>query len=155
MRPILIAVAALAVATPALAKPDPEEKAVLVVVQRFFDALGAQDSKTMQEVLLPTGVNTSVATQADGSTKVRQRAVADTWTSAIDPGLSERIWAPVVSRRGPMATVSAPYEFQKDGKTTHCGIDVFNLVKSDGAWKIASIMWTVEPGACAELKARK
>ena len=66
------------------------------------------------------------------------------------------MWAPVVSLRGDMiATVSAPYEFRLDGKTTHCGIDVFDLAKVDGAWKIAGLTWTAEPAACAELKARK
>lgn len=48
----------------------------------------------------------------------------------------------------------APYEFQLNGKTTHCGVDVFNMVKADGAWKIASLTWTTEPTACGELKAR-
>ncbi len=40
------------------------------------------------------------------------------------------MWDPVVTRRGPLAVLWAPYEFQRNGKTTHCGIDVFNLVKN-------------------------
>ena len=60
----------------------------------------------------------------------------------------------MVAVRGDMlATLSAPYEFKLDGKTTQCGIDVFNLAKVDGTWKITSLSWTQEPGACLELKA--
>lgn len=58
----------------------------------------------------------------------------------------------MVTRRGDLAVLWAPYEFQLNGKTTHCGVDVFNLLKSDGRWKIAGASWTVEPDACAELK---
>lgn len=68
-------------------------------------------------------------------------------------GLSERMWNPKVMRRGPIAVVWAPYEFQVNGKTTHCGIDVFDMVKVEGTWKIAHLMWTQEPNGCAELKA--
>ena len=57
----------------------------------------------------------------------------------------------MVTRRGDLAVLWAPYEFQLNGKTTHCGVDVFNLLKSDGRWKIAGASWTVEPDACAEL----
>ncbi|HET6970599.1 MAG TPA: hypothetical protein VFH92_05685, partial [Phenylobacterium sp.] len=74
----------------------------------------------------------------------------------LRPGLHEQMWSPRVSLRGAMlATVSGPYEFQLDGKTTHCGIDVFDLAKVEGQWRIASVIWTAEPDACAELKARK
>jgi hypothetical protein len=152
---MLATLIALALAAPAAAAPDPADAPVLAVVQRFFDALAAQDAATMREIVLPGGVDTAVTPGPDGKTTMRRLPVDETFNSAIGPGLHERIWAPVVSLRGPIATVSAPYEFQRDGKTTHCGVDVFNLVKVDGAWKIASIMWTVEPDACAELKARR
>jgi hypothetical protein len=40
----------------------------------------------------------------------------------------------------------------RDGKTSHCGVDVFDFVKVDGIWRVANGMWTVEPEACAELR---
>ncbi len=149
------AMAVLVLATPALAAPDPEQAPILATVQKFFDALAAQDSTTIRGIVLPGGVYTAVRVNADGSTKVSRRPVDESFSTSIDPGLNERMWSPVISRRGPMATVSAPYEFQLNGKTTHCGVDVFSLVKSDGAWKIAGLMWTQEPAACPELKAQK
>jgi hypothetical protein len=54
--------------------------------------------------------------------------------------------------RGAMAMVWAPYEFQTDGVTSHCGIDVFSFARIDGVWKVSNSMWTVEPDACAELR---
>lgn len=54
--------------------------------------------------------------------------------------------------RGQIAVVWAPYEFWIDGKTSHCGVDVFDLVEVDGAWRVANMMWTVEPNACDALR---
>jgi hypothetical protein len=51
-----------------------------------------------------------------------------------------------------MALVWAPYEFHVDGSIWHCGIDVFSFSRIGGAWKVSNAMWTVEPGACAELR---
>ena len=68
------------------------------------------------------------------------------------PVSRERYWDPTVLVRGSIAVVWAPYEFWRDGKTTHCGIDVFDLVKQDGTWRVANIMFTVEPEACPELR---
>ena len=48
--------------------------------------------------------------------------------------------------------VWTPYELWADGKTSHCGIDVFDLLKEQGVWKIANAMWTVEPDACHRLR---
>jgi hypothetical protein len=69
------------------------------------------------------------------------------------PGTSkERYWDPVVHVRGGIAVVWTPYEFWADGKSSHCGIDVFDLMKDKGVWKISNAMWTVEPDACAALR---
>src|SRR4029077_8294236 len=35
--------------------------------------------------------------------------------------------------------VWAPFEFLVDGKVDHCGTDLFNLVRTDGKWLIASV----------------
>lgn len=154
MRVFLIVVATLALAAPARAA-SPDDAPILATVQQFFDALGSQDTATMHRIVLPGSIHTAVRTLPDGTTKVSRMAADETFNKAIGPGYLEHMWSPVVSRRGPMATVSAPYEFQLNGKTTHCGVDVFSLVKDGGSWKIASLMWTQEPDACPELKARK
>jgi hypothetical protein len=44
--------------------------------------------------------------------------------------------------------VWTPYDFHIDGEFSHCGIDAFNMVRTDEGWKIASIVWTVERTGC-------
>ncbi len=133
---------------------DPQEAAATAAVQRFFDAMAAHDADALREVTLPGGMYTAIRPAAGGGTTVSRISIED-FIKHLRPGMHEEIWAPRVSLRGDMlATVSGPYEFQLDGKTTHCGIDVFDLAKVDGQWRIASIIWTAEPAACPELKAR-
>jgi len=152
-------VAALALAAPAAAATPPaappEETAAVGAVQAFFDAMAAQDAAALANLTIPASVYTSIRPAPGGGTKINRITVED-FIKNLRPGLHEAMWSPkVVLRGGLLATVTAPYEFKLDGKSTHCGIDVFDLAKVDGRWKIASATWTAEPDACAALKARK
>lgn len=145
-------IAALLAATQGPPAADPEDKAVLAAAQAFFDGMEAASPEAMRAVVLPDARFMGVRKLADGSFKVSRVAFEDSFGKHMDPGVKEWMWSPVIIRRGGLATVTAPYEVSKDGKTLHCGIDVFTLAKADGAWKIASISWTAEPDACEELR---
>lgn len=154
---MLAFVIAAAVAAQASAPPpaDAEDKAVLAVTQGFFDGMAAANPDALRPLVLPDAQFMGVRVLPDGQVKVRRVAFEDSFGKHLDPGVKEWIWSPVIIRRGALATVTAPYEVSKDGKTLHCGIDVFTLVKqdkADSAWKIASISWTAEPEACPELR---
>ena len=150
---LALLIAAL-VQTPAAPPPaaEPEDKAVMAVTQRFLDGLAAADPEALKPLFLPGAPFMGVRTLGGGQFKVGRVAFEDSYGKHLDPGVKEWIWSPVIIRRGGLATVTAPYEVSRDGKTLHCGIDVFTLAKQDGAWKIASISWTAEPDACPELR---
>lgn len=154
MRPIATALAAMALATPAAAA-TPDETAAVAAVQAFFDGMAAQDRAAIAAITLPGSVYTAIRPAPDGGAKINRIPVED-FIRNLRPGLHEAIWSPRVTvRAGILATVAAPYEFKLDGKTTHCGIDVFDLAKVDGQWKIAAATWTAEADACPELKAAR
>ena len=137
---------------------DAEDKAVLATAQAFFDGMEAANPDALRPLVLPGAQFLSVREQPDGTVKLNRVAFEDSFGKSMAPGVREWMWSPVIIRRGALATVTAPYEVSKDGKTLHCGIDIFTLVKqadgakAGGAWKIASISWTAEPGACPELR---
>jgi len=150
----LLFAAALALAAPASAAA-PEETAAIATVQRFFDAMAAPDGAAVAAVTIPGGVFTSIRPAPNGGTKIGRVTVED-FIRNLRPGLHEAMWSPKVVLRGTlMATVTAPYEFKLDGKSLHCGIDVFDLAKVDGRWKIAAATWTAEADACPELTATR
>lgn len=149
MLALVIAAAVQAAPTP---QADPEDKAVLVAAQAFFDGLEKGDAAAMRAVVLPDMRMMSLTTKPDGSVVTRRFGFEESFGAKPPAGVKEWMWSPVIIRRGGLATMTAPYEVSRDGKTAHCGIDVFTLAKTDGAWKIASISWTAEPDACPELR---
>jgi len=43
---------------------------------------------------------------------------------------------------GAIASVWAPYDFYLNGSFSHCGVDLFYLVKTDNKWEIAHFGYT-------------
>lgn len=153
--PLLAGLLAAVLAAPA---PPPsaidEDRAVVAVVQTFFDGLAAADPAAMRATMLPDGRFMSLRTLPDGAIQTRRFTFEDSFGKRIEPGLEEVMWSPQVVRRGALATLTAPYEFRKGGVSVHCGVDIFTLVKQESGWRIADVSWTAEPDACPELKAR-
>ena len=140
----------LVVALAASVAATPDEQAVLAAVQSFFDTMAAKDVEGAKEVLVPEGRLFSVRA-VDGEKVVRSstnQEYLDRLANAQGNWL-ERMWKPEVRIQGDMATVWTPYDFHRDGEFSHCGIDAFNLMKIDGAWKIAGGSYTVERTGCS------
>ena len=132
-------------------KPHPEEAAILAVIDKFMDAITNNDNALMAEIRAKDGFTTTSRTGQDGNLVVNRRAYNPD-APAGRGNSRERYWDPVVHVRGGIAMVWTPYEFWSNGKTSHCGIDAFEMFKEQGTWKIASAMWTVEPDACPSLR---
>lgn len=134
------------------ANPE-EEAAVLDAVDTVLVAMGRRDQKAYAASLTADGMTYSQRL-VDGQWQLRRRSNKediDLLNEETEP-LLETYWQPTVLIRGPIAVVWAPYEFRKGGVVTHCGVDVFDMLKIDGQWAMGNAMWTVEPEACAELK---
>lgn len=134
--------------------PD-EEAAILAAVDRFFDAMAARDIDRYAAAVTEDGMTYSQRL-VDGEWQLRRRTNRQQidMLDDADDSLGETLWDPTVLIRGPMAVVWAPYEFRINNNVSHCGIDVFEMLKIDDHWVVGNAMWTVEPHACGELKAR-
>ena len=49
-----------------------------------------------------------------------------------------------------IAMVWASYKFYLGEKFHHCGIDVFQLLKTERGWKIVSVFYTIKTGNCPD-----
>ncbi len=144
MRKILLALCLLS--APAFADEATEKKAVVATVQKLFDAMAAKDAAAIQAVVLP-GTSLS-ALRPNGQTTVTpiEKFIENIRTA--QGSLLERMWDPKVMVEGNIATLWAPYDFHRDGKFTHCGIDVANLLKTPEGWKIGGLSYTVIQQGC-------
>ncbi len=157
-----LALVALVVgARPALAQAPPaDEAAILGVIDQFMHAVTSGDAAAMTRIRQEGTTTTIERPDSAGGTVLQLRpfsssAAAPTSAAPSPPPASavrERYWDPVVHVRGRLAVVWTPYEFWRDGKTSHCGVDVFELMKQAGAWKIGNVMYTVEPDACPAMR---
>ncbi len=130
---------------------SPEERAVLAVVQRFFDAMRVRDTAGVRAVFEPGARLVGVRTRASGEQYVQSLSVSDfvgfigrdaraTWT--------ERAWNPEVRIEGTLATVWAEYDFHFGSTFSHCGVDAVQLLRTGSEWKIVSIADTYQKEGC-------
>jgi hypothetical protein len=148
---IVLSTAACSTASSQPVSPHPDEAAILAVVDRFMHAVAEQDPSAMAALRLEGGFNVVERPAPTGGTLVTRRVFTPNNPNRTAE-YRERYWDPVVHVRGSIAVVWTPYEFWQAGKTSHCGIDVFELVKEEGGWRIGNLMWTVEPDGCPALR---
>lgn len=131
-------------------KPD-DKAAVLGVVQKLFDGMAAADAAA----ILATGTaeNQLVAIQKgrDGKSRISVIGGEQFTKFFTKPGAAKEVMPdPKVDISGDWAMVWGRYVFFNEGKLSHCGINQFNLVRTDAGWKIANGASTMDPGDCSE-----
>src|SRR5215469_17963168 len=114
-----------------------EQQAVLQPVMALFDGMAKRDSEAMKKTLLTGG--TMVLMRDGKPTQMTFEAFVDRVGRPGTTQIEERIHYPLVRIDHDLAVVWAPFEFLADGKVDHCGTDLFNLVRVDGRWLIASV----------------
>jgi hypothetical protein len=125
----------------------------LAAVSRLFDAMARRDTSLARAVLLPGSQFISTVSGAPATPVTPARRQSDVeFLAFLANGRArylERIWSPLVRLHGPLAEVWAPYDFHIDGAFSHCGVDVFTLMRGAAGWQIANTAYTVERTGCA------
>ena len=152
MRKLLTALCILCIFAAASFAQKPDDKAAaLAVVNKLFDEMAAANAAG----ILATGTadNQLVAVQKmrDGKTRISAINGEQFTKFFTKPGaVKEVMYAPKIDVDGDWAMVWGRYVFYAEGKLSHCGINQFNLVRTDTGWKIANGASTIDPGACNE-----
>jgi len=115
----------------------PDEQAVLVPINEMFDGMAKRDAAAIKAPTLPGG--TMVLMRDGKPTQITFEAFAERVGKPGKTQIEERIHDPLVRIDNDLAMVWAPFDFLVDGKVDHCGTDLFNLVRTDGKWLIASV----------------
>lgn len=130
-----------------LAAQTSDAKDVLAAVQNTFDGMAASDAA---KILASMTVDARLYGVRSGG--VAYAMPAELWANRIaslKSQLVERFTkAPAVTIHGTIANVWGEYEFLRDGKFGHCGVDSFNLLKTSEGWKVATILDTEETSGC-------
>ena len=120
-------------------------------VDKLFTGMRTGDSTAVRSVFTKTAALTSISKNAADSV-VTHKGSVDGFVKAVGTPhkeqWDERIYDVKISVDGPMAVVWAPYKFYLGEKFSHCGVNVFNLIKTGAGWKINDITDTRRKDAC-------
>ena len=121
---------------PLFAQPGKEQD-VLAPVQAMFDGMAKRDAAAIKAATLPGG--TMVLMRDGKPVQMTFEAFAERIGKPGKAQIEERIHDPLIRIDNDLAVVWAPFDFLVDGKIDHCGTDLFNLIRVDGRWLIASV----------------
>jgi len=114
-----------------------EEQAVLAPIHAMFDGMSKRDAVAIKAPTLPGG---TMVLMRDGKPA---QMTFETFAQRVGkPGktrIEERIHNPLIRVDNDLAVVWAQFDFLVDGTVDHCGTDLFNMVRVDGQWMIASV----------------
>ena len=137
--------------TPRHLPSDEDRAAILSVAQSLFDALAERDGEALRALLHPDVVMRSVEVASDGERSIATSTLDDlvARVEGSEEVLTERMFDPEVRISGDLAMVWTPYDFYVGEALSHCGADVFVMVREGDAWRVTGLSWTrQQPPAC-------
>jgi hypothetical protein len=132
---------------------EAEKKAVTEKVNLFFKVLETKDTALYKSLVYPDAQIWTIRPQQD-TLKIASRSFSTDIANlaVMKTVIEERPISFDIKVHNNIAVVWAPYTLSMSGKFSHCGVDVFTLLKSAEGWKIVSTVYSVEPEGCASLK---
>jgi hypothetical protein len=128
--------------------PDFETANVLAPINQLFSAFSTGDTAGVLRVVYPDGRVTAVG-MLRGGNGLRQ----ESWTQFAErlkpgEGFQESITDPAIEVDGDIAMIWAPFVVRVGGKVSNCGVDHFDLVRENGAWKVMNISFSSRTTGC-------
>ena len=153
MRAWWVVVGGWGLAAPLTGQSQPqsdERQQVMAVIQQLFDGMRVKDTAKMRATLHPDA--RLIATGVREGTPFASLVAPTQWFSGVASAnaskLDERLRNPVVQLDQGLASVWAEYTFYVDDKMSHCGVDLFHLVKLPEGWRIIDLADTRRREGC-------
>lgn len=153
--PLLILLA-LTVSEPPIVKgtglppPGTDEAAVMAPIRELLHGLEVSDPAPILAATIPDGAITATRTAPEGTHQRRTLRWAEFAAQFKPDGkrVVESLGQPAIELDDDVAMVWAPYTVTIDGKLSHCGYDHFDLVRTDGRWKILNVTYSHRTTGC-------
>lgn len=132
----------LLVFLPFYAQSQNQEKEVRDVIDHLFKGMSTGDSAVVRKLFLPNATLNTCFLTTQGEAKLHRDSIAAFLNSIGTPHKQvwdERILSCEIKIDGNLAAVWTDYTFYVDNIYSHEGVNAFQLVKTDGEWKILII----------------
>jgi hypothetical protein len=159
MKQIAITLAiVLAFASFLVAQSPNDEDSAIEVVNKLFAAMKAKDADAIRSVFSSDGQLIAIDRPRDGKGASKLRlftgdAFATMIAGSKGPDFIEQMPSPEARISGDLAVVSGRYTFHLGDKLSHCGMNTFNLVRTESGWKIGNAASTLEFQCDRDLRA--
>ncbi len=126
-----------------------DAKAAAEIPDRLFAAMKAKNFEEIRAVFTPEGQLVAIDQPRDGKGISKTRVFtaegfAKSISEAKGADFIEKMSNKDVRIAGDMAIVSGRYTFYVGDKFSHCGMNTFNLVRTETGWRIANAASTLE-----------
>ncbi|PZU85081.1 MAG: hypothetical protein DI529_10545 [Chryseobacterium sp.] len=124
-----------------------EEESIKLTINQLFNGMKNSDSILIKKAFSKNTVLQTITKAGE----VKNESINDfalSISKAEKGSLDERITFSNILIDGNLASVWTPYEFYYKGQFSHCGVNSFQLVKSNSEWKIQYIIDTRRKDNC-------
>jgi hypothetical protein len=147
---LLLIVFALSMSA-SLAQTNNEEANVKAAINLLFDGMRNGDTTMIRKAFASKNTMETIAKGRDGKFVVRSESINDFIKSIGVPHpekYDERIVFTKILIDANLASVWTDYKFYVGDKFSHCGVNSFQLFKSEDGWKIIYIIDTRRKDNC-------
>jgi len=127
-----------------------ERELVLSVIYDWADTLTTNDLERRKQLTIDGSMIQRMRQQPDGSFTLAPSIVNFADMKPSEVAMVERFWDEELIIRDRFASFIAEYDFWIDGVFSHCGTDVFDMIKVDGQWKIGNMKFTIITTGCPD-----
>lgn len=116
------------------------EAEVQKTIETFFEGFHKQDSTLLNQVVYKDVTLQTIVTNREGKTILHTEDYSKFITSILsipkNQKFEEKLLSFDIKIDGNMANAWTPYQFWFNDQFSHCGVNSFQLIKVDNAWKI-------------------
>ena len=123
------------------------EREIISVIDKFTEAINTKNPEIVSDILDSELDKIKYYVKNDSSYHKKSSSSLD-FLKASKNKYFEKYWDPIITTDGNIASVWAPYEFYLDDVFSHCGTNLFFLVKENEKWKILHYGYTIDKIHC-------
>ncbi len=154
---ILSIIFTLAISISVFAQKTDDAKNALAVVNKMFAEMANHNPAAIADLWIKDSNLTAVIKRKEGKTAIVSftgEKFSQNFAEKKEE-IKEDMYEQKIFVDGDIAMVWGRYVFFVGGKISHCGLNTFQLVKTDAVWKIANAASTIDANACTEKEKKR
>lgn len=127
-----------------------DERAIKNLIGKLFESMQKNDSTMIRACFHPSARMQVIAeNRKTGMVEITTQKTIDNFVKSIgslpaSSQIEEKALNSEIRIDGQLATAWTKYEFYRNGKISHCGIDAFQFYKTLEGWKILTLTYNIK-----------